>query len=70
MVGPWGLEPQTSTVSILKTAIARNSIMMLKGMAHHRFTRIVTGISRVPHCGAFSCYRNPRMSQFTSQNGL
>jgi len=41
MVGPWGLEPQTSTVSILKPVIARNSIMMHKGIAHHGFTRVL-----------------------------
>jgi len=31
MVGPWGLEPQTSTVSTHK------------GMAHHRFTAFCRG---------------------------
>jgi hypothetical protein len=55
MVGPWGLEPQTSTVSILKMVIARTGTMMRKGTPDHRLSRIFTGVPRLLLVSAFSC---------------
>ena len=59
MVGPWGLEPQTSTVSILKLVIARKGMVMLKGIVRHGFTRIFTAVRACCILGHFPAFATP-----------
>jgi len=59
MVGPWGLEPQTSTVSILKLVIARKGMVMLKGIVRHGFTRIFTAVRACCILGRFPAFATP-----------
>jgi hypothetical protein len=67
LVGPWGLEPQTSTVSILSARMAANRRMRHKCAANQAVDRVFAGVSRVLHYRAFFCFFELLASQFTSQ---
>jgi hypothetical protein len=69
MVGPWGLEPQTSTVSILKKGIAAMSTISDPSSNHAGFVASAAHSATAAYRGIFML-SGESTSQNTSQNRI